>query len=88
MPFLDARKLAQHANIETDDCIEGAGAAGITLAHELNGQPLRVMLLESGGFSFSHRPQLLYRGENVGMETFSTSRSHYRMFGAGPAFVL
>lgn len=81
MPFLDARKLAQHAKIETDVCIVGAGAAGITLARELCGQPLRVLLLESGGFSFSHRPQLLYRGENVGMETFSTSRSRYRMFG-------
>jgi choline dehydrogenase-like flavoprotein len=38
------------ANIASADvCIIGAGAAGITLACELDGTPLRVVLLEAGG---------------------------------------
>ena len=49
MVLLDARSLPQDAVIEADICIVGAGAAGIAMARELAGEPLRVVLLESGG---------------------------------------
>jgi len=49
--FLDARKVELGANIESDLCIVGAGAAGITIAREFANANLRVCLLEAGGLS-------------------------------------
>ena len=81
MTFFDTRTLEEGAMIEADLCIVGAGAAGIAMAREFIGHPLRVVLLESGDFVFRHRPQFLYLGENVGLDSFSTGRSRTRMFG-------
>ena len=47
--FVDARTISNDTIIETDICIIGAGAAGITLARQFIGQPFRVAVLESGG---------------------------------------
>lgn len=49
--FEDARKFAEGTQIETDLCIVGAGAAGITIAREFIGTGIRVCLLEAGGLS-------------------------------------
>jgi choline dehydrogenase-like flavoprotein len=54
---------------------------GITLARELAGSTFRVVVLESGGFEFHHRPQLLYLGANVGLPSYSPARSRFRFFG-------
>ena len=48
---------------EADVCIVGAGAAGITIARELRGQPLRVAVLESGWLAPDPVTQSLYAGE-------------------------
>ena len=40
--FVDARTIPEDHVLGTDVCIIGAGAAGITLARELAGQPYRV----------------------------------------------
>jgi choline dehydrogenase-like flavoprotein len=64
--LVDARTLPKNTVIETDVCIVGAGAAGITLAKEFIEQPFRVCLLESGGFEFEEKTQDLYSGENAG----------------------
>ena len=81
MPFIDARKTDANTVVHADVCIVGAGAAGITLAKEFAGQHFRVLLLESGDVSFRHRPQLLYLGEDIGVENGSTATSRFRMFG-------
>lgn len=61
--FIDARATDQK-KIESDICIVGAGAAGITLALALSGKNLRIILLESGGFEPEPDTQAaLYRGE-------------------------
>jgi hypothetical protein len=65
--FIDARTVPAGKTIQTDVCIVGAGAAGITLALEFAGQPFRVCLLESGGFEFDEDMQSLYDGETVGL---------------------
>ena len=65
--LVDARTVPTNTIIETDVCIIGAGAAGITLAKEFIGKPFRVCLLESGGFEFDEKTQDLYRGESVGV---------------------
>jgi choline dehydrogenase-like flavoprotein len=64
--LVDARSVAESSTIETDVCIVGAGAAGITLAREFSGRSFRVWLLESGGFEFDRHTQDLYQGENLG----------------------
>jgi choline dehydrogenase-like flavoprotein len=50
-------------NRSFDVCIIGAGAAGITLARELDGSSLSVALLEAGGFEATLPSQGLYAGE-------------------------
>jgi choline dehydrogenase-like flavoprotein len=79
--FIDARNLPTNRTIETDVCIVGAGAAGITIARELIGQPYQVCLLESGGLDFDEATQSLAEGENVGTPYFPLSESRTRYFG-------
>lgn len=51
------------SNLEgIDVCIVGAGPAGITLACELDGSGLKVMLLEAGGFRANADALDFYRG--------------------------
>lgn len=77
----DARRLDDDAEIRADVCIIGAGAAGIALARELNGEPMRVALLTSGDSEFRRREQRLYAGDNIGTASHSTYRSRVRMYG-------
>ncbi len=63
--FMDARKIPTGTEIDTDICIIGAGAAGITIARELIHSGLRVCLLESGALKRERATQKLYEGKNV-----------------------
>jgi flavin-dependent dehydrogenase len=47
----DAREVPAGVVLETDVCVVGAGAAGITLARELASAPFGVVVLESGGLT-------------------------------------
>jgi len=60
--IIDAYKLPKGKTLNCDICIVGAGAAGITVASELNNTNLNVILLESGGLTFESATQDLYRG--------------------------
>jgi choline dehydrogenase-like flavoprotein len=51
--------------IHCDVCIVGAGAAGITVAHELRHSGRKVVLLESGGIGPQTKIQRLNEGEIV-----------------------
>jgi len=62
-------------------CIVGAGPAGITLALELAGKGIDVVLLESGGESFEAETQSLYDGEVVGDLNTDVASSRLREFG-------
>ena len=64
----DAVDLPSGYVIECDVCIVGAGAAGIALAHELSGEALDVVVLESGGKRLEKDTQDLHRGEVVDPE--------------------
>ena len=79
--FIDARTLAEDQVIETEVCIVGAGAVGITLAREFVGQEFRVCLLESGGLEIDEDTQSLYKGENTGLPYYPLNFTRLRYFG-------
>jgi choline dehydrogenase-like flavoprotein len=64
--ILDAEKGFGHEPPRYDLCIVGAGAAGITLALELEAMGWRVCLLEAGGSVYEAETQRLLEGEVVG----------------------
>lgn len=79
--ILDARNLPEGHSLDTEICIVGAGAAGITLAREFVNTPFKVVLLESGGMKFDHKTQSLYQAENYGREYPSMEFTKRRQFG-------
>ncbi|MEA3290837.1 MAG: NAD(P)-binding protein, partial [Pseudomonadota bacterium] len=79
--FVDATSLPDGEPIDTDICIVGAGAAGITMARELAGSRYSVALLESGGLELDARTQSLYEGKNTGIPTFDLQVNRLRFFG-------
>lgn len=81
MSFIDARDSTVPARIDTDVCIVGAGAAGITLASELQDSGLDVCLVESGGFAPDEETQGLYDLESIGHPVRGNFMSRARYFG-------
>ena len=78
----DARSLSDGVVLDADLCIIGAGAAGITLALEFTGSPVRVILLESGGLEFESNTQGLYAGRaSDGLPYFPLDVTRLRYFG-------
>ncbi|MBX9635248.1 MAG: FAD-dependent monooxygenase, partial [Magnetospirillum sp.] len=80
--IVHAQDLPADFHLEADIAIVGAGPAGITLAHELLGTGLTVLLLEAGGESPKTSPLDSYHGEVL------DSRRHppiglYRVRGLG-----
>ena len=79
--FRDALELAEGETLAADVCIIGAGAAGITLAMELQGSGLSVILLEAGGLERDSRAQDLYRGSMSGLGGWELHRERLRQLG-------
>jgi choline dehydrogenase-like flavoprotein len=80
MTPLDGRAL-RDGELDCDVVVVGTGAAGLALATELAGSPLRVLLVEGGDLRHRHRSQFQYLGANVGRRSFSTVFSRFRRFG-------
>ena len=53
--LLNGRNLPKNEILETDVCIVGGGAAGITLAKEFVDAHFKVILFESGGSKLKHQ---------------------------------
>jgi choline dehydrogenase-like flavoprotein len=79
--FVDARTVPDGSVLDTDICIVGAGAAGIALALEFAGGPLRVALMESGDLEPDLDTQSLYDGDNIGLPYYALAASRLRQFG-------
>ncbi len=75
--ILDANEFSDGDTLSADLCIVGAGAAGITLALELAGSPLSVLVLESGGLKPERATQDLYLG-SVADERLHSPLDRYR----------
>src|SRR5579859_1957929 len=79
--IVDARSLPSGTVVETEVCIVGGGAAGITLAHEFSEAPFRVVLLESGGMDYEPDTQDLYQGQSIGRPFEDLTACRLRYFG-------
>lgn len=77
----DAKSLPDAARLETEICIIGAGAAGITLALEFAERSTRVLLLESGGATYERATQKLHAGLNIGLRYEPLSLCRVRGLG-------
>lgn len=77
----DFRQAPNGAAIETDICIVGAGAAGITLARALGGSERRICLVESGGFDPEPETLALNKGKVVGLPYAPLDQARLRYFG-------
>jgi choline dehydrogenase-like flavoprotein len=64
--IVDAKRGLSQELPRYDICIVGAGAAGITLALELEATGRRICLLEAGGSSYESATQRLYEGHAAG----------------------
>ena len=77
----DLREYPHGSKIAADICLIGAGAAGITIAHELAGSALRVCLVDGGGLHYEYQDsQTLYEGDSVGVPV-SLVGGRLRFFG-------
>ena len=79
--FIDSRSVPTGTIIETEVCIVGAGAAGITLAREFVSSGFRVIVLESGGTELETATQDLYAGDNIGRPYCDPRVHRLRYFG-------
>ncbi len=79
--LIDARSLASDSPIETDICVVGAGAAGITLARHFAEKSIEVCLLESGGLELDWAAQALAKGRSVGHTYSDLDSCQLRYFG-------
>lgn len=79
--IVDARSVPANTVIETEVCIVGAGAAGITLAREFIDAPFRVTLLESGDMEMDLQTQELYEGQSIGRKFEDLTTCRLRYFG-------
>lgn len=79
--MIDARQIESGADIRTDVCIVGGGAAGIALALDLSRRAIRVVLLEGGGLKPDPASQSLYAGEHVGLKHEPPEDSRSRFLG-------
>jgi choline dehydrogenase-like flavoprotein len=61
--LIDSADLTDEIASSTTVCIIGGGAAGITLACEMDGAPFKVLLIEAGGRKPTAQTQDYYRGE-------------------------
>src|SRR6185369_15788924 len=77
----DARQIVADSRLSAAVCIIGGGAAGITLALELAGSALDVIVLESGGLSYNSGTQALARGAIVGLPYSELEGERVRQLG-------
>jgi choline dehydrogenase-like flavoprotein len=79
--LIDGRTLTAGTTLEADICIAGAGAAGMTIALDLRGLGLSILLLESGGRERDEATQALSDGRMTGIDTWDLRRMRIRALG-------
>ncbi|MGI9421195.1 MAG: FAD-dependent oxidoreductase [Geminicoccaceae bacterium] len=77
----DLDERTEPGDIQTDLCIIGAGAAGITLAHALRESGIDIVVLEAGGLEIEAESQAVYEGDNIGLDYYPIDTTRLRYFG-------
>src|SRR4051794_12293572 len=77
----DLHDIPDSTVFDADVCIVGSGAAGLALARELLDTPLRVVILESGGWDQEPATQQLYDGPITGMPFGTSLTGRFRVLG-------
>jgi choline dehydrogenase-like flavoprotein len=77
----DALTIRDDEVLEADICIIGAGPAGITIAHELAGSDVHVILLESGGRILERESSDDVHARSIGYSYFRQKDARARGFG-------
>jgi choline dehydrogenase-like flavoprotein len=79
--FIDARELAQPFTVDTDICIVGAGAAGLTLARQVASFSRDVCVIEGGDLAPDPEVQQLHDIESTGYAMRPDYMSRARCYG-------
>lgn len=79
--LFDTRRIDEGSTLRSVVCIVGAGAAGITLALEMERRGIDTIVLESGGLQPDPETRDLYRGENRGLPYVFADGCRSRYFG-------
>ena len=81
MAVIDARMLSHGSAIDTDVCIVGAGAGGLTLAGALESAGRDVCVIEAGGFKPDEETQALHDIDCVGYPVRENYMGRARYYG-------
>jgi choline dehydrogenase-like flavoprotein len=81
MRIIDVHELASNSTVAADICVVGSGAAGITVASQLDGAAQRVCLIESGAYAPEEDVQSLYDLQIAGYPVRENFMSRARYFG-------
>lgn len=79
--FVDLNDMSGEVSINTDICIIGSGAAGISLALEFINSNYDVVVVESGGLIMEATSQGLYQSDVVGLPHESIHLGRARTYG-------
>jgi 2-polyprenyl-6-methoxyphenol hydroxylase-like FAD-dependent oxidoreductase len=83
MAVIDSRRLGSAFSVDTDVCIVGAGAAGLTLAGEMQRSSARdICVVEAGGFQPDEDTQALHDLDSVGYPLRENHMARARYYGA------
>ena len=79
--FIDTRTIDTGVPVDSDVCVIGAGAAGITIALEMAASRARIAVLEAGGFHYVRRTQALLDGDVIGQAYPPLTATRFAAFG-------
>ena len=86
MNITDLRALPEDATVAADVCIVGSGPAGLTLATELDGLGLKIVLLESGDLARNAWAESMDEVVSVGVpRVLETGEDRNRVLGGTSA---
>ncbi len=85
MAISDFRTAPADTHIDCDICVVGSGPAGMTIALQFVGTPIRVCMVESGGLTRDTTIETLSAIENVGAHRVPPSETRQRGLGGTSA---
>ncbi len=79
--LINTNEIETGSVIQTEICIVGGGAAGITMGLEFEKAGIGCVILESGGFSRDEATSDLYRGSSIGIPYDFSDGTRSRFLG-------